>query len=230
MRWLDASPTWWTWVWASSGRWWCIGKPGVLQSMGSQRVGHDWGTEQNWIYTKEYHLVSSVAQSYLSPVYHQLLELVQTHVHRVGNAMKEHHLVLKRKKILTHGFTWMNLEDIVLSKTSQSPSCDKYHMIPLIWGFSTRQMHMQAYLDYHASLYCNSCFIVVIWNRMSRSSPVYLLERSGMWLPWAWEVGDGELLLKGHRDSVLQDGKVLKVSFTTVWIYLTLLNSPLWNG
>ena len=75
---------------------------------------------------------------------------------------------------------------------------------------------MQAYLDYHASLYCNSCFIVVIWNRMSRSSPVYLLERSGMWLPWAWEVGDGELLLKGHRDSVLQDGKVLKVSFTTV--------------
>ena len=31
-----ASPPWWTWVWASSGRWWWIGKPGVLQSMGSQ--------------------------------------------------------------------------------------------------------------------------------------------------------------------------------------------------
>ena len=46
MRWLDASPTQWTWVWASSeGRWW-TGKPGVLQSMGSQRVGHDWVTEQ----------------------------------------------------------------------------------------------------------------------------------------------------------------------------------------
>ena len=30
-----------TWVWASSGRWWRTGKPGVLQSMGSQRVGHD---------------------------------------------------------------------------------------------------------------------------------------------------------------------------------------------
>ena len=31
-----------TWVWASSGSWWWTGKPGVLQSMGSQRVGHDW--------------------------------------------------------------------------------------------------------------------------------------------------------------------------------------------
>ena len=43
-----ASQTWWTWVWASSGSWWCTGKPGVLQSMGSQRVGHDWGTKLNW--------------------------------------------------------------------------------------------------------------------------------------------------------------------------------------
>ena len=25
------------------------GKPGVLQFMGSQRVGHDWATELNWI-------------------------------------------------------------------------------------------------------------------------------------------------------------------------------------
>jgi len=40
-----ASPTRWTWVWASSGNWWWTGMPGVLQSMGSQRVGHDWATE-----------------------------------------------------------------------------------------------------------------------------------------------------------------------------------------
>ena len=33
-----ASLTWWTWVWASSGSWWWIGRPGMLQSMGSQRV------------------------------------------------------------------------------------------------------------------------------------------------------------------------------------------------
>ena len=39
--------TWWTWVWASSRSWWRTGKPGVLQSMGSQRVRHDWATERN---------------------------------------------------------------------------------------------------------------------------------------------------------------------------------------
>ena len=46
MRWLDGIMTQWTWVWASSGRWWWTGKPGLLQSMGSQRIGHDWVTEQ----------------------------------------------------------------------------------------------------------------------------------------------------------------------------------------
>ena len=40
-----ASLTRWTWVWESSGSWWWTGKPGVLQSMGSQRVRHDWATE-----------------------------------------------------------------------------------------------------------------------------------------------------------------------------------------
>ena len=45
--WL-ASPTQWPWVWVSSRSWWCTGKPGVLQSMGSQRVRHDWATELNW--------------------------------------------------------------------------------------------------------------------------------------------------------------------------------------
>ena len=43
-----ASSTWWTWAWASSRSWWWTGNPGVLQSMGSQRVGHHWATELNW--------------------------------------------------------------------------------------------------------------------------------------------------------------------------------------
>ena len=47
MRWM-ASPTWWTWVWASSGSWWWTGRPGVLRFVGSQRVGYDWATEMNW--------------------------------------------------------------------------------------------------------------------------------------------------------------------------------------
>ena len=38
-----------TWVWVNSGRWWWTGRPGVLQFMGSQRVGHNWATELNWV-------------------------------------------------------------------------------------------------------------------------------------------------------------------------------------
>ena len=44
-----ASLTWWTWVWVNSGSWWWTGRPGMLQFMGSQRVGHVWATELNWL-------------------------------------------------------------------------------------------------------------------------------------------------------------------------------------
>ena len=40
-HWLDGG------VWASSGSCWWTGSPGVPQSIGSQRVGHDWATELN---------------------------------------------------------------------------------------------------------------------------------------------------------------------------------------
>ena len=42
-----ASPTQWTWVWVNSRSWWWTERPGLLQSMGSQRAGHDWVTELN---------------------------------------------------------------------------------------------------------------------------------------------------------------------------------------
>ena len=35
-------------VWVNFGSWWWMGRPDVLQSMGLQRVGHDWTTELNW--------------------------------------------------------------------------------------------------------------------------------------------------------------------------------------
>ena len=48
-----ASPILWTWVWASSESWCWTGKPGVLQSMGLQRVRHDWVTELMWCWDKD---------------------------------------------------------------------------------------------------------------------------------------------------------------------------------
>ena len=57
-----ASPTQWAWVWVNSGSCWWTGRPGVLQSMGLQRVRHDRATELNWT---ELILFSTVA----APIY-----------------------------------------------------------------------------------------------------------------------------------------------------------------
>ena len=51
VRW--PSPTRWAWVWVNSGSWRWTGRPGVLQSMGSQTVRHDWVTELNWTFWKK---------------------------------------------------------------------------------------------------------------------------------------------------------------------------------
>ena len=71
-------------------------KPGRLQSMGSQRVRHDWATNTSVRF-------SSVAQSCLTPhnpmncstpglpVHHQLLEFTQIHIHQVGDAIQPFH-------------------------------------------------------------------------------------------------------------------------------------------
>ena len=56
-----ASLTRWTWVWVNSGSWWWTGRPGVLRFMESQRVGHDWATELNWVpwlFTWNYHNIA----------------------------------------------------------------------------------------------------------------------------------------------------------------------------
>ena len=54
-----ASPTWWIWVWASSGSWWWTGKPGVLQPMGLQSWTRlsDWTEPKLYSFTLPYSLV-----------------------------------------------------------------------------------------------------------------------------------------------------------------------------
>ena len=57
-----ASLTQWTWVWVNSRSWWWTGRPGVLQSMGSWRVKHDWATELNWHFTSVVVVVVWISQ------------------------------------------------------------------------------------------------------------------------------------------------------------------------
>ena len=66
-RWLDGITNSWTWIWVDSGSWWWTGRPGILQSMGSQRVRHDWTIELNWTDSP-----SDTAQ-------HQVVSLVLNH-------------------------------------------------------------------------------------------------------------------------------------------------------
>ena len=64
-----ASPTWWTWIWASSGSWWWTGKPGMLQSMGWQ----SWTRLSSWtelIYCEIITVIKVVNISITSNSYH----------------------------------------------------------------------------------------------------------------------------------------------------------------
>ena len=72
MRCWMASLNLWTWVYVSSESWRWTGKPGVLQSMGSQRVGHNWTTELNWTNWKssgevkrKHHEIDHIPESFL---------------------------------------------------------------------------------------------------------------------------------------------------------------------
>ena len=49
MRYLDGIADSMDMSWSFRSRWW-TGKPGMLQSMGSQSVGPDWATELNWVH------------------------------------------------------------------------------------------------------------------------------------------------------------------------------------
>ena len=64
MRWLlDGITDSMTWVWARSKSWWRTEKPGVLQSMGLQRVKRDWETELNWTYS----IANAICNCHVSP-------------------------------------------------------------------------------------------------------------------------------------------------------------------
>ena len=73
-----ASLTQWTWVWVNSGSWWWTVKPGVLQSTGSQRVGHDSVTRLNWDVHAlwKYNVYTHVPLNYKTPYFSYCLRLL----------------------------------------------------------------------------------------------------------------------------------------------------------
>ena len=80
-----ASPTQWTWVWASSGRWWRTGRPDVLPSMGLQRVGHDWAAATKLILV-ESASASEVPQSCLTLRPYMDYSLPESSIHGIFQA------------------------------------------------------------------------------------------------------------------------------------------------
>ena len=106
-----ASLTQWTWVWASSRSLWWTGKPGLLESMGLQRVGHDWATELNYLKTPKLETTHMFNNRYIK--YH---------------AVNEYSSAIRRNELLINaiGITWLNLNRIVLSernKKRKDPYC-----------------------------------------------------------------------------------------------------------
>ena len=71
-----ASPTQWTWVWVNSGSWRWTGRPGVLQSMGSQRVGHNWVTELKMV-NNEFKVQSSLICGMLKKSTNELIHKME---------------------------------------------------------------------------------------------------------------------------------------------------------
>ena len=59
-----ASPTRWTWVWVGSCSWSWTGKPGVLQSMQSQRIRHNWVTELKAVWERNLSIMKAEAHNY----------------------------------------------------------------------------------------------------------------------------------------------------------------------
>ena len=78
MRWLDGITPWWTWVWASFGSWWWTERLGVLQSMGSQGVRHEWVTELNRLNTNTSQTNSKRGESTSQLLYE--LSIIQTKI------------------------------------------------------------------------------------------------------------------------------------------------------
>ena len=84
------------------------GRPGVLQSMGSQRVGHDWATELNWNCYK-YAQLKEIINRDLKETMRMLSQQIQN-INRIGNHKEEPEKWLKWKIYLRVSIVNLNKE------------------------------------------------------------------------------------------------------------------------
>jgi len=133
-----ASPTRWTWVWASSGSWWWTGKPGMLQSMRSQRVRHNWATELNWQGLRNFRerkwvtqTVSLLFHPYLnfSPQQYKLKRLTQ-HKPALEKSQRDSHIRKHFPLMFTHKLTNSSyfMENAKITETTHTNTCWTFHL------------------------------------------------------------------------------------------------------
>ena len=106
-------------VWVNSGSWWWTGRPGVLQSMGLQRVGHDWATELNW----------TEQRTWKQPRYPLTDEWIKKSWYIYTT---EYYSAIKRNTFESVLLSWVNLEPIIQSEVSQKGK-GKYHILTHIY-------------------------------------------------------------------------------------------------
>ena len=114
-----ASPTQWTWVWVGSGRWWWTGRPGMLQSMGLQRVGHNWAIELMKILESK---IATISENL--PLKNEILPFVATWIHLEGIMLNE--TSQTEKQILyyiTYMWNWKNNRLVNIAKQKETHRC-----------------------------------------------------------------------------------------------------------
>ena len=172
------SLTRWPWVWATSGSWWCTGKPGVLQFMGSQELDTtDW-LNNNWverhIFLWKHILKMDLRNQWVQcfPNNCKLLRYIYTHTHIYTHTYIHTHTHRAYINIHENDKHWM-----VPLKQGKGSVCDQEEVIIYkanIVGtvlFLTRELHR------------SSLYVLMIFGKFYYYFWNFFLF---IWLCWVW--------------------------------------------